>query len=691
MSKKRYNKGKKQEKNNEVLVREKLNQKIHKMKAVINKNTELELKAIEKADNQSKQDIGNKQSKEIVAQKEVKEKPVSAKKISEQKINNFINEDLSRIEILSVKEYVFKNRNINNLVEQNFWSEFLQKQSTAQERIEIADLLLDKIDVFYTAQKKIQVKLNMLHDRYQDKNFDMNKFQAKSLFIKAEALLEKSQIKENSNIVFYTKQEAVKALEKSYMIYQLLNKNYIKEVQKYINKIQILFDKILSEESDYTQYLLVLDSLKLRNQNLPENENCLIDILIKLASYGVKVKIDDIRLNAMDAAVKAYNIINKNLLDSNSAKNLIEVLVHMKDMFSDVKGFYDLGKSQILAKQIDFLHNTFLEQKNNDNNIKEQPFEFTPIVEINHTELPLQLKQQMQKDILDKIQLAASKGKWTEKYGIVIERDYGVSGYIDKQWLIKQIPSLKQESNYEVALEICFEAINIGIMNSSDKNPLCAQIFAQKYPEIVQKVVKEYPQYLVDGYILKTSIINASAYSEKLIQQKLEQNKDYNKFYEDEIIRFVEQYGSNSKEKENSVLQKQIIQPITEVISSRNSTKSNVELTIKQKLDEKNLKNAFGNNLTQVKDFYSVVRLLVFKEIINSIIDNELQDYSPISFFQDSFPELSARIYKDHNDYYRNDKGIELTVNNFISNLHNIDESELGGVIDAENISNDII
>jgi len=35
---------------------------------------------------------------------------------------------------------------------------------------------------------------------------------------------------------------------------------------------------------------------------------------------------------------------------------------------------------------------------------------------------------------------------------------------------------------------------------------LCAAIFAQEYPKIIDNILEKHPEYFVDGFILKTSL-----------------------------------------------------------------------------------------------------------------------------------------------------------------------------------------
>ena len=49
-------------------------------------------------------------------------------------------------------------------------------------------------------------------------------------------------------------------------------------------------------------------------------------------------------------------------------------------------------------------------------------------------------------------------------------------------------------------------------MNAQIYNPLCAAIFCQQYPDLVQKIVTTHPEYFIDGNILRISYLEASKY-----------------------------------------------------------------------------------------------------------------------------------------------------------------------------------
>ena len=50
---------------------------------------------------------------------------------------------------------------------------------------------------------------------------------------------------------------------------------------------------------------------------------------------------------------------------------------------------------------------------------------------------------------------------------------------------------------------LCFEAINLGIMRSKNKNYACAIEFSKAYPELVKEIIVRHPEYFVDGSLME--------------------------------------------------------------------------------------------------------------------------------------------------------------------------------------------
>ena len=119
-------------------------------------------------------------------------------------------------------------------------------------------------------------------------------------------------------------------------------------------------------------------------------------------------------------------------------------------------------------------------------------------------EVTLEIKQKIQKNVLNKIYISAAKDKWNSKFSIL--GNWGVKGYLGDRYLAKQLRALANVKNIEIAKMLCFEAICLGAINSPSKNFTCVKEFAASYPELTNKITNEHPEYFIDGSILRTCI-----------------------------------------------------------------------------------------------------------------------------------------------------------------------------------------
>lgn len=111
----------------------------------------------------------------------------------------------------------------------------------------------------------------------------------------------------------------------------------------------------------------------------------------------------------------------------------------------------------------------------------------------------LVIQRKIQVSILNKIHSLAANGRWSEVSWFFI--DNGISGYLDEAYLKTEVGNDVQD--IAIARMLIFEAMNIGVMSTPKKDLTCIRKFAQKYPELVKAIIKEHPEYFVDGYILR--------------------------------------------------------------------------------------------------------------------------------------------------------------------------------------------
>jgi tetratricopeptide (TPR) repeat protein len=116
------------------------------------------------------------------------------------------------------------------------------------------------------------------------------------------------------------------------------------------------------------------------------------------------------------------------------------------------------------------------------------------------------VKQQIQSSVLNKIQVASSKGNWSSGWFISkpsILGNWGVKGYLDNNYLEDKLGELCNNSNVKIAQMLCFEAICLGVMSSSQQDFTCVEEFTKAYPRLLKEIIAEHPEYMVDGSIVK--------------------------------------------------------------------------------------------------------------------------------------------------------------------------------------------
>jgi len=199
------------------------------------------------------------------------------------------------------------------------------------------------------------------------------------------------------------------------------------------------------------------------------------------------------------------------------------------------------------------------------------------------------------------------------------------------------------EGNHKVALGLCFEAINLGIMGSVEKNPLISAIFCKEYPELIQELLESHPEYFVDGFIIKTSLLNSCLFSQKLLGETIAENGSYNKFFEKAIMSFI------SDRLQDNILTS--IKKLTEKTAWSEWHNNKLAAYLDQ---EYLVTTVLGKNLSQISDVVDIVRILAFKEICEGIKGTKSVNFAPIQKFIELYPELNGRIFQDHPEYFEN-------------------------------------
>lgn len=448
-------------------------------------------------------------------------------------------------------------------------------------------------------------------------------------------------------IIKRTAEENIKQIEEAYLLYRLLeqknpNTANIKELIAATSKT--LNDIIAAVTDQNAQFDLFKLALSCREANFSDDHVYLTDLLIKLGSYGVTLPEETIKFEAVRYNQKAYSIIYKQ-------PKLEEVLTcHLADLLTNMNKiaiafFSDKGHADIYAKHIEYLGHAAPAPVEAKLSMQKSSTDLTPtalkplvpiIISGLSNDLELQIKKQIQVNVLDKIQAAAAKGKWTE---LSLSRtEQGVCGYLDQKWLSTQLGLLaSEEGSYETALSLCFEAINIGIMNSTKRDYSCAVIFSQKYPKIVERILEQHPEYFVDGYVLKVSQLSANIHSPRLMGQELKLNEGgYNHYFEEEMHNII-----------NSRIKQAILEPIGNIVRNKQWNKQ-IESVLLGKLDQAYIKSVIGNNLSTIEDVFSIVRIMAFDVLVKTTLAESSPNYAPIAVFASQYKDLIIRIKTDH-------------------------------------------
>ncbi|WP_341787295.1 hypothetical protein [Rickettsia endosymbiont of Cantharis rufa] len=134
-------------------------------------------------------------------------------------------------------------------------------------------------------------------------------------------------------------------------------------------------------------------------------------------------------------------------------------------------------------------------------------------------EVILEIKQKLQKEVLNKIPINVVKGKWSPGKFISklpILENWGVKRYLGDRYLAKQLRASANVKNIEIAKILYFEAICLIAIYNPNKNFTCTKEFAVSYPELTNRIINEHPEYFIDGSILR-ACINDEAILSKLL------------------------------------------------------------------------------------------------------------------------------------------------------------------------------
>ncbi len=534
------------------------------------------------------------------------------------------------------QEAIFKTdiKDIASKENSNFWFEFLNKFNSPRLIAKISTTILDKL--------KTHINLNHNKEITNDLIYALK---AETLLIKGQNILKNIKANPEPINALNNAQIAVANIEKSYFVYQSIFNINKKLVYKQTLDAQIkqthktLNDTIASIANVQEQFNLYELALGKRKANFKEGQDdYLVDLFIKLGAYGVKLPSLEVKLAAMKYNEEAYNIVCKHNIDKNSAPVLFKILKNMKEL---AKEFGDNGKAKLILNQIEYIESDLMLQEEGKNNNENNRI-YIPILEQgSSTETILNIKMQIQHAVLDEVQAASAIGKWIKKIAIM---NYGVLGYLDEDYLARELGALNSEENIKIARKLCFEAINIGIMNSENYNPLCAAIFAKEYPDLIKEILKDNPEYFVDGAILRVSLLDADTHSKRLTGKVLNENDSgYNRYFEKEMEEIIVERTKDT-----------ILLPIKEIITKKEWSPF-VEQELTYRLSDECISQTVGNNLPQIPDMFNIVRILALREITQELEASGSMIFAPVQLFTRLYPELVKRVQENHADFVDNE------------------------------------
>lgn len=371
-----------------------------------------------------------------------------------------------------------------------------------------------------------------------------------------------------------------------------------------------------------------------------------INILPSLVSTYLIRFLEDTKLlsekstEEITAVLQANNQIVELSLQSDDPKIILSGLAHAEELYNMATIFNQPEFRQDALKHLAILHGTL-----GDNN-KAQTLKTAAenvlsdnskiIKKFGQTNAEtLQIKEQIKAETLDPIYQAASIGKWTNvQLGRwYIPTEQGVTGYLP----------LTSDADYDTKMGLIFESIILAVNNSENHDPTCAIIFAQQYPNIMKYVIEHHPEYFINSDILHLC-------AEKLDIKELQ-----------ELTNNTDQIPSSYK----SYQEKAITPFIEKRLTTDNITQQVKGLTTgpwDQNTQGQLLKLfealTIGNNLGAISDSIKIARMLMIKEVVNSIAESNSLNFAPFNVICQQYPELIQEIYKDHPEYFDQHKVI---------------------------------
>ncbi len=439
-------------------------------------------------------------------------------------------------------------------------------------------------------------------------------------------------------------QKSLQLLERANHIMDMQHIKQLRETEVLKNEFCVNLEKdvghavaLLLSNSASTKdaYELAKSSVEYRSQNLAADHHSTIKALIEAAKIGFKIGNIDVQIEALNFAEEAYNMSMR----TKNAESASEAKLIAANFFEK---FGDVTKSAVMKYQAKL----------------EEAVDIDSTSIISHGKFDRETYNVMKKlqPTLDKISGIANSSLWFHSMGI---QELGVSGYVNDEYLAQKLGELFSPTNLKIAKMLCFEAINLGLVqygiaHEVQPNLICSMLFAAKNPDLVEDIVSVHPEYFVNWNVIKATLPNASAASEKLIGQNVALGSKYNLFVEEAM---------------SPVIEARLVREIAGVkmLSSGGEWSSKVEKALvttfsPEYLTESGLiyTSRLGRNLGAITENVEIAQVLLFKAMIDALQSSGSKNYAPIDCITKAYPQIVGRVFVSHKSWITDEEILRL-------------------------------
>ena len=146
------------------------------------------------------------------------------------------------------------------------------------------------------------------------------------------------------------------------------------------------------------------------------------------------------------------------------------------------------------------------------------------------------IEDRIKKDVVDSIVNAIKAQKWKAGFLDSLDIDNLMQSIILNSTLGKNLGELTDSP--EVAKIIVFKHINIAIKDSNVANYTPIQDFSTKYPELLQRIESDHPDYFANHTVAKVG--ERSANNQNIYQSFYEPNENHQKSMSGQTSKFEE-------------------------------------------------------------------------------------------------------------------------------------------------------